>query len=152
MIPPPKHILNSLSFNQDENRENPTNAHPATQAGHQTHQTTTCVHTPQTSHPKAACVKTVSTSALKYQHAASRTTGGESTFNSARASVLRTYLRGREVVCGLMRWMKLSGAQRRPTMKEREKLRVARVERKRPRMRREKDLMRWYCCGWGVRV
>lgn len=37
-------------------------------------------------------------------------------------------------------------------MKEREKLRVARVERKRPRMRREKDLMRWYCCGWGVRV
>lgn len=48
--------------------------------------------------------------------------------------------------------MKLRGAQRRPTMKEREKLRVARVERKRPRMRREKDLMRWYCCGWGVRV
>lgn len=30
-------------------------------------------------------------------------------------------------------------------MKEREKLRVARVERKRPRRRKEKDLMRRYC-------
>jgi hypothetical protein len=41
--------------------------------------------------------------------------------------------------------MKESGAQRRPIMKEREKLRVARVERKRPRRRRERDLMRWVC-------
>jgi hypothetical protein len=44
-----------------------------------------------------------------------------------------------------MREMKVSGAQRRPIMKEREKFRVARVERERPRRRREKDLMRWYC-------
>lgn len=41
--------------------------------------------------------------------------------------------------------MNVSGAQRRPIMKEREKLRVARVERKRPRRRKEKDLMRRYC-------
>lgn len=41
--------------------------------------------------------------------------------------------------------MKVSGAQRRPIMKEREKLRVARVERKRPRRRKENDLMRRYC-------
>jgi hypothetical protein len=47
-----------------------------------------------------------------------------------------------------MREMKVSGAQRRPIMKEREKFRVARVERERPRRRREKDLMRWYC--WGM--
>lgn len=32
-----------------------------------------------------------------------------------------------------------------PTRKAREKLRVAREERKRPRRRREKDLIRWYC-------
>jgi len=33
-------------------------------------------------------------------------------------------------------------------MKEREKFRVARVERKRPRRRREKDFMRRKC--WGI--
>lgn len=44
--------------------------------------------------------------------------------------------------------MKLSGAQSRPIMKDKEKLRVARVERKRPKRRREKDLIRRYC--WGV--
>ena len=43
---------------------------------------------------------------------------------------------------------KLSGAQSRPIMKEREKLRVARVERERPSRRREKDFIRWYC--WGM--
>lgn len=32
-------------------------------------------------------------------------------------------------------------------MKERLKLRVARVERKRPRRRRERDFMRWVCCA-----
>lgn len=47
-----------------------------------------------------------------------------------------------------MRWMKVRGVQRRPMMNDREKLRVARVERKRPRGRREKDLMRWYWWGF----
>ena len=42
----------------------------------------------------------------------------------------------------VVRFVKVSGAQRRPIMKEREKFRVARVERKRPRRRREKDFMR----------
>jgi hypothetical protein len=37
--------------------------------------------------------------------------------------------------------VKLSGAQTSPIRKEREKLRVARALRKRPRRRREKDLM-----------
>ena len=46
--------------------------------------------------------------------------------------------------------MNVRGAQRRPIMKEREKFRVARVERKRPRRRREKDLIRRYCWGIGV--
>lgn len=44
---------------------------------------------------------------------------------------------------------KLSGAQRRPMKNEREKLRVASVERKSPRRRREKDLISRYCCGSG---
>jgi hypothetical protein len=47
-----------------------------------------------------------------------------------------------------MRETNVSGVQRRPIMKEREKFRVARVERERPRRRRENDLMRWYC--WGM--
>lgn len=41
--------------------------------------------------------------------------------------------------------MKVRGAQRRPMKKEREKLRVARVERVRPRRRRANDLIRRYC-------
>ena len=48
--------------------------------------------------------------------------------------------------------MKLSGAQRRPMEKDREKLRVARVERKRPRRRREKDLIRMCCWAVGVKT
>lgn len=47
-----------------------------------------------------------------------------------------------------MRFVNVSGAHRRPIMKEREKFRVARVERKRPRRRREKDFMRRQC--WGI--
>lgn len=49
-----------------------------------------------------------------------------------------------------MRLRKVRGVQRRPIMNDREKLRVARVERKRPSGRREKDLMRRYC--WGLVV
>jgi hypothetical protein len=43
--------------------------------------------------------------------------------------------------------MKERGAQRRPIMKEREKLSVARVERERPSRRRANDLIRRYCWG-----
>ncbi len=43
--------------------------------------------------------------------------------------------------------MKLSGAQSRPIMKEREKLRVASAESERPSSRRAKDLIKRYCCG-----
>lgn len=45
--------------------------------------------------------------------------------------------------------MKLNGIQRRPIIKAREKLSVARVDRKIPRRRRENDLMSRYCCGVG---
>lgn len=41
-----------------------------------------------------------------------------------------------------------SGEERRPTMREREKLRVASEERNIPRRRREKQCMRVYC--WRV--
>ena len=37
--------------------------------------------------------------------------------------------------------MKLSGVQSRPIMNDKEKFRVARVDRNRPRTRRENDLM-----------
>ena len=39
----------------------------------------------------------------------------------------------------------MSGAQSRPIMKDREKLRVARAESERPRRRRANDLIRRYC-------
>ena len=41
------------------------------------------------------------------------------------------------------------GAERRPTRKAREKLRVASVERNMPRRSREKDLMSKLCCAVG---
>jgi hypothetical protein len=61
------------------------------------------------------------------------------------------YRRGALVV-GLMRLMKVRGAQSKPTMSEREKFRVASVDRKRPRGRREKDFIRRYCWGLGVKA
>lgn len=46
--------------------------------------------------------------------------------------------------------MKVRGEQMRPRNREREKLRVARAERKRPRRTRENDFVRRNCCvvGW----
>ena len=43
--------------------------------------------------------------------------------------------------------MKLSGAQRRPTMNEREKLSVAKVESDNPKSNSANDLIKRYCCG-----
>lgn len=43
--------------------------------------------------------------------------------------------------------IKERGAQRRPIMKESEKLRVARVDSERPSRRRANDLIKRYCCG-----
>lgn len=109
---------------------------------------------PHTSHPNAASVRTVETGMPVYQHAASRTAGGESRFMSSRPSALVRFTRT-VVFCLLldsgclgMRPMKLSGAQTRPIMNESEKFKVARADRKRPRRSREKDLMSRYC--WGV--
>ena len=105
---------------------------------------------PQTSHPKAACVRTVSTSTPAYQQPASRTTGGERRLSTRRLAVDEVlavdagldWLLGLELGLGFSRLIKVRGAQRRPIINDREKLRVARVERKRPRMSSEKDLIR----------
>jgi hypothetical protein len=43
--------------------------------------------------------------------------------------------------------MKVRGAQRRPIMNEREKFRVARVERERPSRSSANDLIKRYCWG-----
>jgi hypothetical protein len=88
---------------------------------------------------------TVSTDTPAYQQTPKRTIGGESRFNNKRPREETAYRTGTEGNC--RRVMKLRGAHRRPIMKEREKLRVARVESDRPNRRRAKDLIRRYCCG-----
>lgn len=132
-----------------QNRENPNRAHPIIHAGHQTHHTTTCVHIPQTSHPNAACVRIVSTDTPVYQQPPRRTTGGERRFRSTSPIKASAYRIG-ALMEGLTRLTKLRGVQSKPIMNESEKFRVARVERKRPRRRREKDFIRRYCWGLGV--
>lgn len=67
--------------------EDPNRTHPINQAGHHTHQTTTCVHMPQTSQPNAACVKTVSIGTPVYQQTPIRTAGGERRFSSAKPRI-----------------------------------------------------------------
>lgn len=91
------------------------------------------------------------------------TTGGEIRFIRTRRTEARAVVKPVDfdedlsfcpcvedgVACGFMYPTKLRGAQRRPINNEREKLRVASVDRKRPRRRREKDLRSRYCCGFG---
>ena len=134
---------NVQQYNQ--NIDDPSNTQPINQAGHHTHQTTTWVHIPQTSQPKAAWVRTVSTETPIYRQTPRRTVGGETRLRSTRPRLEIAKRNGAEPC---KRATKLSGVQRSPIMNEREKLRVARVERERPRRSRENDLMRWYC--WGM--
>lgn len=58
----------------------------------------------------------------------------------AKAVAVSAYRRD-ELVWLLSRLTKLSGVQSSPTINDNEKFRVARVDRKRPRMRRENDLI-----------
>ena len=53
----------------------------ANHAGHHTHQTITCVQTPQTRHPKVASAMTSVMSAPTVQHTAANTSGGEMSCN-----------------------------------------------------------------------
>jgi hypothetical protein len=77
------------------------------------------------------------------QHADSKTAGGDRPLSATSARAARARRKGLLfIVVVVMGPVKLSGAQTRPIRKEREKLRVARALRKRPRRRREKDLMR----------
>lgn len=134
---------NAMLYVRNQNNEDPSRMHPMSQAGHHTHHTTTCVHIPHTSHPKAASVNTVSTDTPVYQHTLKRTAGGERRLSSTSPRLDIVYRTG---IDGLWRRSrKLRGTQRRPIMKEREKLRVARVESDRPNRRRANDLIKRYC-------
>lgn len=125
--------------------DDPKRTQPISQAGHHTHHTTTCVHMPHTSQPNAAWVITDSTDTPVYQQTPKRTMGGESRFKSKSPTVETAKRTGTDGPW--TRTMKLRGAHRRPIMKEREKLRVARVESDNPSRRSAKDLIRRYCCG-----
>lgn len=80
---------------------------------------------------------------LSFQYAApaSKTAAGLTAFNNAKQTALAAALFGKGLTND-------NGAERRPMIIAREKLRVAREERNMPRSRREKDLMRLYC--WRV--
>jgi len=119
---------------------------PTIQAGHQTHQTITCVHNPLTLHPNAACISTISTPIPQYQQTAVKTTGGENVCNITLLITLIPILN--TVLSGMLNLRCSAGGKaRRPIRKAREKLRVARVARNMPRRRREKHFIRrrW---GW----
>jgi hypothetical protein len=73
-----------------------------------------------------------------------RTVGGERRLSNTNPKLEKAY---RLAPTHSRRLMKLSGAQRRPIMKEREKLRVASVERDNPKSNRANDLIKRYCCG-----
>jgi hypothetical protein len=104
----------------------------------------TCVHIPHTSHPKAALIRTVDRAVPVYQQVAITTAGGESMFSRRRPRVLATCLVA-SGVDGERRPTKLNGAQSKPTINASEKFNVARVERKSPRRRSEKDFVSKYC-------
>lgn len=128
---------------------------PNTQAGHHTaHTTVPGTLAPQTFHANAM----LSSSCLSWSVPpapviklplpeaanASRGTmyGLVSTHNGAIVSFCQANgdWRGLAVIVGV--GMKVKGTHRSPTAREREKLSVASVERKRPRRRRERDLVR----------
>jgi hypothetical protein len=124
---------------------------PTTQAGHQTHHTTTCVHRPCTLHPNAASTNTLPTSTPQNLHIASTTTGGDSNCNSPLSTTFRILLLGADPGVEVVEkgWpTKERGEARRPMRKAREKLSVASVARNMPRRRREKHCRRRRC--WGV--
>lgn len=113
-------------------------------AGHQMHQTTTCVHIPLTIQPKAAPASRSSTPYPHTRQMAHSTAAGDSRHRAAVEINSR--------LCCLpsgQRLTKLKGEQMRPTRRESEKLRVANVDRVRPRRSMERNLIRMYCCGEG---
>lgn len=117
---------------------------PISQAGHQTHHTTIPVRMPQTLHPKAASLKTVTTGISQYQLPARTTVPGVSRLSRSPESKAA----GWEDIGRT----KLKGAERRPIIKAREKLRVARDERNMPNSRREKDVSNVYCWAVGLKL
>jgi hypothetical protein len=112
---------------------------PTSQAGHQTHQTTTGVYIPHTSQPNAASFNTSpKLSPQKDDQAKMMVVGATSS-----SSILLVHRMAAFLGHG---WAKVSGLARRPTKKAKEKLSVARDERNMPSSRRENDLVSWYSC------
>ena len=115
---------------------------PINQAGHHTHQTTTCVHSPLTFQPKAASANSSPTDAPQALHTINTTTGGDSICNTIVDPYFRLF-EGKTSLASTDEekgWpVKVNGVDRRPTNSESEKFNVASVARKMPRKSSEKD-------------
>lgn len=133
---------------------------PTNQAGHQMHQTATCVHKPETVHPNAASSNISPTSTPHQLQPAKATTGGDKKCSKTLARTLLDFvsLPDEEEAYGIKDGegsamggvpRKDSGVENRPTRRAREKLRVERVARNMPRRSREMHFAkrRW----WGER-
>ncbi len=125
-----------------------TSTLPTSQAGHQTHQITTWVHSPFTCHPKAASASTSFTCRPEYQHAIHTTTGGDTVCSSIVEIILRLVERGASLLSGMYSGgpTNVKGVESRPTNRASEKFSVARVAKNMPRRSREIHWMRTWCC------
>lgn len=120
---------------------------PVSQAGHQIHHITTCVHIPLTFQPNAAEDSVSETVVPVSQQMAQRTAGGESICNPIVTRMFRFRDASASEVSRDVP-MKDSGVDRSPTNRESEKLSVASVARNMPSSRSEKHWMSTRC--WSV--
>ena len=143
-----RHIDAINDLNPAVYSEGLTNTTETSQAGHHTHQTTTCVHRPHTVHPKAASISTVSTLTPDNWHTAKNTTGGDkqcsTTFDDSLFQTGKDgWILSSPSAKGTPR--KEKGKESSPMKKAREKFRVARVARNMPKSKREKHLIKRHC-------
>lgn len=121
-----------------------------THAGHQTHQTTTCVHIPQTPHPNPDSSNIPATSSPQYFATPTNTIVGATICNTINHNPVFTIpLRVVGVLVLASPWAAEKPAPKTLMRKERLKFNVARAERNRPRRRREKQEINVLCCGVG---
>ena len=122
-----------------------TSTLPTNQAGHQTHHTMTCTHNPFTFQPKAASANTSPISEPQRMHTVQTNTGGDNSCSPTVDRILliiggNTSLGSTEAEKGLP--TNDRGADRRPTNRESEKFKVARVAKNIPNRSRENDWIR----------
>lgn len=108
---------------------------------------------PQTFHPNAASISTSPTPTPQNQQHPKSTAGGDSKCNKALLGSQYAMFRFALASCAELGDgsgpRKERGAERMPTRKAREKLRVASVERNMPSRSREKDFIRRVSCAVG---